>query len=148
MGRDLERIAETLEVLRKVEERKREARKYDFMAEAIARKLGREGREYESMIHVYEDERLRIKETVCLDRDSDYIGSIIDIRTPSNRSVFRTSTQPEEITIYRPGEWEEHFKELYEPLKPQEVSEEEEEVQIKSMTEWELKGLKDKFGLE
>ena len=145
MAYDLERMAETVKVLREVEERKRQARDYSSMASRIARELGKSwgdhGKTYE-----YKEAGLNVHETECFDRDSDYRGSIIDIRSPKTDIVFH-STSLGEITTYRPGDWESRFRELYDPLKPQKQPEEE-RVQMVSMTEWELRDLKKRFGLE
>ncbi len=151
---DLEEITEVVRVLNLVEERKKQARDYSHMASKIAQELGEtiskdHGKKYE-----YKEDGLRINESECFDRDSDYLGSIIDIRVPSTRNqlfarfgeiVFYSNAG--DITTYRPGEWENRLKELYEPLKPKPQSIEK-KVEIPSMTKRELQELKSKFGIE
>ncbi len=145
MAYDLERIAETVKVLREVEERKRQAQNYSSMASRIARELGKTWGDH-GKTHEYQEDGLKVREVECVDRDSDYRGSFINIRSPKTNIVFY-STSSGEITAYRPGDWEKRLLELYEPLKPQKQPKEE-RGQMVSMTEWELRDLKKRFGLE
>lgn len=143
MAYDLEEITEVVRVLNLVEERKKQARDYSWMASEIAQKLGRE---ISSETYEYKEESLNIWEKKCYDRDSDYIGSVIDIRVPKNKNVFR-SEDSIGITTYIPGTWEQRLKELYEPLKPKPQSIER-KVEIPSMSKRELQDLKDRFGIK
>lgn len=151
MGYDLEEIREVVRVLNLVEERKKQARNYRGMASEIAQKLGRE---ISSHTYQYEEEGLKVWERQCFDCDSDYLGSVIDIRVPSTQNPLFTRfgeivfySGSGDITTYRPGEWEQRLQELYEPLKPKPQLLER-KVEIPTMTKRELQNLKERFGIE
>ncbi len=156
MAYDLEEITEVVRVLNLVEERKRQGIIYKTMASVVSQKLGKAiSNGYNSKdTYQYEEKGLKVFEKQCFDGDSDYIGSIIDIRVPSTRNplfarfgeiVFYSDAG--DITTYRPGEWENRLKELYEPLKPKTQSIER-KVEIPSITKQELQNLKERFGIE
>lgn len=156
---DLEKIAEVVDVLNRVEERKKQAGEYSFMASTIVHKLGK-GKENDYIDHfagnferyscTYEEKGLVIKEIDI----SYYTGSSITISTSNpetstseHRLVFRTSPLWE-IDVYRPGEWERRFKELYESIKPSLPSLLDEKIRVPNLSRQELEDLKSRFGLE
>lgn len=146
MAYNLEEIAGVVAVLNKVAERKRQAADYGSMASTIANELGR----YDGgSIHEYQEEGLNICEEHCNDRDGDYRGKTISIRTTPRGTirgnVFYSSFG--EITTYLPGKWEKRFKELYEPLKPK-AGPNEQEIEVPAMTKREIEDLKERFGIE
>ncbi len=156
MAYDLGNITEVVRVLNLVEKRKRQASNYDSMASKIAQELGKRMDHDET--YEYREDGLRISEKKCFDSDSDYRGSIIDIRVPYPSStglhplIFNAGeiifySDAGKITTYRPGEWEKRLQELYEPLKPK-IQPLEKRIQVPNMTERELEDLKDRFGIE
>lgn len=146
MKYDLEETTEVVRVLNLVEERKRKGWVYNMMASTVAQKLGTAISSGDNGGHTYQyqEEGLIVWERECFDRDSDYIGSVIDIRTSKDRRVFRSEN---EITTYIPGEWEQRLRDLYEPLKPK-PQPLEKKIEVPSMTRRELQNLKSSFGIE